>query len=291
MERYTTISGETIEYETPSREVAAFLARLVDAAHDPRVTESAMIDLLYGRTNPLLRQDILPGHGVVTKEVFANPVYHMMLDLLGRKRVQLDTLDPEAARDEYTITVTEAAERLGVHPSAVRQAIQSGRLDAVKRGHQHLIRPSALESFKLARRGPLPRAALQVRIGNDEHGSFRLRLADGFLDETGRDAHRVEGVVRSWKKAYVLSGAKGAYRFFELTPGEEEGEVAWGPFFVRGHFAVRKENNTRKANEAWRKTAAAAGELASQRLEDVEERSMLSAAEMAAEYVEKDREK
>lgn len=259
MERYTTIAGEVIEYETPGRDVAAFLARLVDAAHDPRVTESVMVDLIYGAENPLLRKDIIPGRGVVTKEVFADPVYHVMTDLLGVKRVQLGTLDPEAARDEYTITVTEAAERLGVHPSAVRQAIAAKRLDAVKRGHQHMIRPSALESFRISRRGPLPRTALQARVGNDEGGSFRIRVARGALEETGREGHKVEGIVRSWTKAWVISGAKGRYRFFELRPADEDGEVAWGPFFVRGRFSVvERENNTRRAQESWRKVSAEA---------------------------------
>jgi excisionase family DNA binding protein len=260
MERYTTIAGETIEYETPSHDIAAFLARLFDAAHDPSVTESAMVELIYGSGNPVLRQDIIPGRGVVTKEVFQNPLYQVMTDLLGVKRIQLGTLDPEAARDEYTITVTEAAERLGVHPSAVRQAIAAGRLDAVKRGHQHLIRPHALESFKVARKKSIPRTALRARVGNDEQGSFRFRVAGGELEETGRKGRRIDGVVRSWTKAWVISGgASSNYRFFELTPSDEENEVAWGPFFVKGRFSVAKENNARRAHEKWRESARQVG--------------------------------
>ena len=59
--------------------------------------------------------------------------------------------------EEHSITVSQAAAQLGCHPSAVRQAIQTRRLEAVKRGHQHLIRPSVLKAFRLQRRGPAAR--------------------------------------------------------------------------------------------------------------------------------------
>lgn len=254
MERYITIVGETIEYETPSRPVAAFLARVVDAAHDPRVSESEMIDLVYGSENPLLRQDVIPGHGLVTRETFANPVYHVMLDLLGRKRVQLGTLDPERARDEYTVTITEAANRLGVHPSAIRQAIHAKRLDAMKRGHLYLIRPSALESFQLSRRGPKPDPALDVVAGNDDGRSLRIKVLGGELQVGAREGHRVSGTIRAFKVVGVISGGAGRHRFFLLEPSETSDELAFGPFHIRGRFRVAaRENNPRAAREAWKK--------------------------------------
>ncbi len=154
MEKYTTIAGEEIAYPTPAPDVAALLSALVDAVNDPIVSESEIIELIYGKENPLLRQDVLPHHGVVTKEVFDNPLYHVMTDLLGRKRVQLGTLNVDKALSQYTMTVSEAAEELGIHPSAVRQAIKTRRLAGVKKGSQYFLRPLSVRSYKVSQRGP-----------------------------------------------------------------------------------------------------------------------------------------
>ncbi len=256
MERYTTLAGEPIEYERPAPALSGFLARVHDAANDPSVTESELVELVYGRENPLLRQDILPHHGVVTKEVFANPVYHVLLDLLARKRVAQGTLDPERAAGEYSLTVTEAAKRLAVHPSAVRQAIQAHKLDAVKRGGIHLLKPASVDSYRVSRRGPKPAAAapaLEVCLGNDDRGSFRLKVLGGELEVMDHGPRRVEGIVPTFERAVVISGGKGAYRLFEIEPAGEKNEIAMGPFHVRGEFKIaRKENNSRRASEAWR---------------------------------------
>ena len=47
------------------------------------------------------------------------------------------------------MTVTEAAERLGVQDESVRQAIRRGRLRAKKVGAQWWITPAALEVYRL----------------------------------------------------------------------------------------------------------------------------------------------
>ncbi len=259
MERYTTIAGEVIEYQTPAPEVARFLARVVDATNDPSVTEAQLTELIYGVENPILAQGILPNHGVVTREVFADPLYHVLTDLLGRKRVQMGTLDPELARDEYTVTITEAAERLGVHPSAVRQAVQAHKLDAIKKGKTWLLKPSSVESYDRSRRAS-PRGgappAVVASVGNVPGMSLRIRVEGGELRETGREGKRIEGEIPTFERIAILSGdkAKESYRYFELEPAEVEDELRFGPFFVRGRFAVvRKENNPRKANEAWKR--------------------------------------
>jgi excisionase family DNA binding protein len=250
------MAGEDLEYDTPTPAVRAFLARVIDASADPRVSESELVELIYGAEDPILKQGVIPNHGLVTRETLADPLYHVLTDLLGRKRVQLGTLDPERAAGEYTITVTEAAERLGVHPSAVRQAIQAHRLDAVKRGGIHLLKSRSIDSYRVSRRGPKPaepEPALEVVVGNDEGGSFRLRVIGGEVEETGRKGHRVSGIVRSFARAAVISGGKGAYRFFELEPADAEEELAVGAFSVRGRFTIaRKENNARRANEEWK---------------------------------------
>ena len=263
MERYTMISGEAVEYERPAPEVAAFLARVVDAANDPSVTESDLTDLIYGTENPILKQGILPHHGVVTQEVFASPVYHVMTDLLGRKRVQAGTLNLTRARDEYTMTVADAAKQLGVHPSAVRQAIQVHKLDAMKRGGVHLLRPSSVASYHVSRRGPAPRAAhdqedpaLDVTIGSEAGRSARLRVVGGELQVRSKHAAVVHGVVPRFTRAVLIVGGEGKHRLFVLEPSDERDEISVSPFGVRGRFhTVMKENNPRRARAEWKRLA------------------------------------
>ena len=262
METYTTLLGEKILYAPPAPEVAAFLARVIDAANDPNVSESALIDLIYGPHNPILKQGVFPGHGMVTRETFANPIYHVMQDLLGRKRVQMGTLNIDAALDEHTVTVSEAAEMLGVHVSAVRQAIHAHRLAAVKRGGVWLISPRAIDSFHLSRRGPAPKRqdaqqspapVLLVRVGNAPGASFRLSVRGGVLRETGRQKHTVEGEIDQFESVAIRSGGDGKHRFFELRPAQDKQELMFQGFFVRGRFQIaHKENNPERALAAWR---------------------------------------
>lgn len=258
MERYTTIAGEVLEYEAPAPDVARFMARVVDATHDPGVTEADLTELIYGLENPILAQGILPTHGVVTRAVFEDPIYHVLTDLLGRKRVQMGTLDPELARDEYTVTISEAAARVGVHPSAIRQAVHAHKLDAIKKGKTWLLKPSSVETYAHGRRSS-PRLeappAVVASVGNVPGMSLRIKVQGGELRETGREGKRIEGEIESFDRIAIISGdkARESYRYFELEPAEEEEELRFGPFYVRGRFAVvRKENNARKANAAWR---------------------------------------
>lgn len=188
MERHTTISGEVLEYPRPGPELAAFLGRVRTAAEDPRVSEGELVELIYGLENPLLDKTIFKGRGAVTTEVFANPVYHVMLDLLDAKRVQTGTLDPERAAGRYTMTVTEAAEFLGVTSSAVRQAIAAKHLDAWKKGGLHFLDPQTVETYRsrVKRRGP--RAAGARGEGGGEGGR-----AGGADDGDGGEGGQGEG--------------------------------------------------------------------------------------------------
>lgn len=151
---YTTLSGITIEYPIPTGKVASFMDNVRDAADDPAVDVDSLIALVYGQSNPLLDRTVFAEHGAVTPAVFANPLYHVLLDRLGRKRVQLGHLDLDATAARYTLTPDEAAERLGVHVSAIRQAIERHRLPAWKRGGRLYLDPVSCDSYQASTRGP-----------------------------------------------------------------------------------------------------------------------------------------
>lgn len=248
MERYTTIAGEVLEYPRPEGELARFFARVVDAAHDPRVSEGQMVELIYGSENPMLDQTIFEGRGAVTREVFDDPLYHVMLDLLDQKRVAMGTLDPERAAGRYTMTAAEAAEELDMTPGAVRQAIAAKRLDAWKKGGRYLLDPHSVATYRdhVVRRGPKPRPALEARIGNVPGASMKLK-ANG-KEEVGRAGKRVvDVVVPRFERAAVAFSGEGHNRTLIIESADEDGEIEYGPFWVRGRFRVVEEESRPRA--------------------------------------------
>lgn len=269
-ETYTMLSGRTLSYDIPRPEVARFLARVVDAAHDPNVTESTLTGLIYGTDNPLLDQTIFKGRGAVTPETVANPVYHVMLDYLDQKRIQAGTLDLAASHDRYTMTVAEAAGQIGMSTGAVRQAILKGRLGAIKKGGQWYLRPAGVKAYQRSNRGPRPRSGkarddtaqdekvsnrlggpLSIRMGNAPGVSFRLKALQKLTDSERTGRIRT-GVLHDWKRIAVWAGTGSRSRMYEIAPSEEKNEIIYREFYVRGRFAVlRKLNNVRKVREAW----------------------------------------
>ncbi len=255
MPTHETLEGRTLTYELTS-EQAAFLARVQQAVADPSVREDDLIALIYGPENPLLDHAMLPGRAMVTKAVFDNPLYHVLADYIGRKRVQTGSLDLEAAKALFTMTVTQAAEKLGVHVSAVHQAIQAWRLAAWKKDGQLFLNPENVEHFgetrrDVPRRGPSPQ--LRLRTGSVDGVTFRVKHPGELEHPQSPERHVTEGTLTSWKKVGVLLGnSEGKFRFFELAPGGEDNEVKHGHFYLRGRFTIeRKINNPRQAREAF----------------------------------------
>jgi excisionase family DNA binding protein len=250
-ETHRLLSGETLEYERPTGLLATFLQRVRDAVHDPRVTEAELSALLYGPENPLLDQTAIPGRGVVTRAVFADPRYHLMLDLLAQKRVQEGTLDVDKAAARYTLTVAEAAERAGVHESAIRQAIAAHRLPSWKRGTRHYLSPEDVDAYKPARHGPAP--PLEVRFGSKEGARLSIKHDGGELVVDSKEGNIQNGHLERWRRVGVLAGSSERARFWLVEPGDELEEIGHAGFFVRGRMrVVSKENNALRARAAFK---------------------------------------
>lgn len=250
---HETLSGHRIEFEKPTGKLATFLRRAQAAAEDPKVTEDDLVALLYSAENPLLSPGLVPGRGVVTKETLANPVYRVLQDLLFRKHVAERKVDVQALADRHTLTPSEVAERLGVHVSAVRQAIQAQRLPAWVKDGRLYIDPRALDAFELVRAGPKAQGRpLTICAGSSPGTSFRVKHPGA--RELERKGRAVVSQVEEWSRVAVLSGGEGRHRFFELEPvasGEER--IKLGEFYVEGPFRiVKKINNPREAREAYK---------------------------------------
>lgn len=154
MPQHATLSGHVVTYEAPTGSMATYFDRYAAMLDDERATERDMAGVLYNPDNPLLdrTQSVLHKQGVVTAKTLKNPLYHVMVDLLVRKHVREHDIDVQAMADAHTLTVPEAAERLQVHESAVRQAIASRRLASWMKHGQHYLTPSAVKACAIGRR-------------------------------------------------------------------------------------------------------------------------------------------
>lgn len=266
---HTTLQGHRIEYDQPDAKLGRFLKRAESLAEDEGTTEDDLVALIYSDQNPLLEPSPVGGAPLVTKETLAHPCYRVLTDLLERVRVRERGIDVGKLAAGYTWTVAEAAEELGVHESAVRQAIKAGRLPSWVKDGRLYLHPKWTRQFgeqtKGNRRGPkahrisvepgdyrVTAAPLDIRVGNAPGTSFRVKFPEARFELDSSDHHARTGVVENWKQVGVISGGAGRYRFFVLEPSDEENAIEFGEFYVRGRFTIaEKVNNARKAREGW----------------------------------------
>lgn len=271
---YRTVNGQTLEYEATPK-VAAFIRRLEEGVENPKVTEQQLIGIAYSSENPILDHTMFPGRGAVTKAVLDDPAYHVMTDLLFRKQVAEQDLDVDKLAAKYSLTVGQAAAELGIHESAVRQAIAAKRLASWVKDGKHYLDPRSLKSIEFGTRGPkkgswseiaktmakreqrvqaalalLP-DPLDVVMGHEKGASLKIKPS---LPEAERIAgNRLRGTLPKWKRVVVMTtGDGGSRRAFVLEPGPEENELTHGPFSVKGRFVVRDTiNSSKRAGEVW----------------------------------------
>lgn len=150
---HTTVTGHRIEYEATPKTIA-FLRRIEEAVHDPKISDQELTGLAFSNANPFLDHTMLPGRAMVTKEVLANPAYHEMMDLLFRKQLAEDKTDVRKIEARYSMTVAEAAAELGVTKSAIVQAIAARRIASWLKGGQHYLDPRAVRTLEVGTRAP-----------------------------------------------------------------------------------------------------------------------------------------
>lgn len=254
MEHYKTLAGETITYD-PSPVEARFLAQVVDLAHDPTATESDMVALIYGSENPMLKHGVLPDRGLVTKETWANPVHQVAMHLLDVKRVATGTLDMKAVRARYTMTVKEAAAKIGMSPTGVRNAVHAGRLTHWRTGRAIYLDPVEVGNYRKAATGPKRRGVkssgsrpilgheLQVAMGSRPGYSCHMKAPSRLLSDKKVD-HRREGPLPAgWQRIAFRFTDKAARQmtYYELIPGDAPAEIEHGPFYVKGRFTIARQ--------------------------------------------------
>ncbi len=156
MRTYQIISGQTIDMAMVPASQIEFLESLQTMSVHPGTKYSAIVALAYGPQNPILDSNVIPGRGAVTVEVITKPAYRVMTDILFRREMIDRGVTVEALADCHTMTPAEAAGQLGVSVSAIRQAIEAGRLGAwLKAGRVYIDRALWRRSnFRPADPGP-----------------------------------------------------------------------------------------------------------------------------------------
>jgi excisionase family DNA binding protein len=260
---YETLQGQRIEFDEPDAKLARLLRRVEEAAASNKAREDELVALIYSDENPLLEPSPVGGAPLVTKGTLAHPVWRVLTDLLERARVRERGIDVDKLAAGYKLSVAEAAERLGVHESAIRQAVQAGRLPAwVKEGRIYL-HPKWLEQFgaTLAEKGkrgpkPLKRALLRYKVGSVPGASLRMKAPARITVPPGGT---VEAELTEWRLVGVITSRRGddggkTQRFFVLEPEPgADNVIRCSDLWVRGAFRIAsKENNSRKALEAWK---------------------------------------
>ncbi|AKT39141.1 helix-turn-helix domain-containing protein [Chondromyces crocatus] len=260
--QYTLLSGETVEFIAPAGELGAFMRRVIAATKDPAVTDAELTELVHGPENPLLDATVVPGKVVATSETYRDPMFHVMLDCIARKRMPPGT-SVATARARFTLTVPETATQLGISESAVRQAIYSGRLRAHKEGGTYYLDPISVGSYRVSRRGPrrrdaggrsFPGGILEARIGSAPDASFRVKhTREEFEVEEKHGAEWVGTIPGGWHRIGVLGTSKERARFWEIEPAEGESVLHFEGFYLRGGFRILETVSvSARAREAFR---------------------------------------
>lgn len=142
MASHECINGLLIEYPDPDTRLARFIEK-VGATEE----YAQALSLMYSNENPIMRRHPIIG-SEATKETLRDPVYRVLTDTVDRKRISEQGVDVSKIASGYTLTVAEAAERLGAHESTVRKAIREGRLACWVKEGVYYLHPKWVEQFR-----------------------------------------------------------------------------------------------------------------------------------------------
>jgi hypothetical protein len=257
---YETTLGERIQYPEPAPEVAAYLDRVKRAAEDPKVSENALIDLVYSAENPLLEKghfESRPDRGAVTTKTLKNPIYHVMADLLQLKAIKLGRASAADLEASYTQSVSDAARALGISETAVRKAIHAGKLVAIEKSFGYLIDPRSTEDYGANRkpRGGAREPALRLAYGNEPGKSFRAKFAGirRGKQEKFKDGQITPCEVDTFERGIFIITGREMHRAFVVVPSSRVHRYEHGRFFIEGRFKfAEKINNAEQASKAFR---------------------------------------
>lgn len=153
MKRHKLLSGETIGLEDVEARDVAFLKNLQRMATSG-ISFFELERVAIGPGSPALQ-----GWSRVTPEIVSSPLYRVAADIATRAGIAEGlVLAPEhedkrsqIPADRSLMSVTQAANRLGISRAAVHKAIQQKRLAAQRYGNVLLVNREAVLRYKRER--------------------------------------------------------------------------------------------------------------------------------------------
>lgn len=155
MKRHKLLSGETVSLEDLEVRDIAFLKNLQRMAKDG-ISFFDVERVAIGPGSPALQ-----GWSRVTREIVSSPLYRVAADIATRAGITEGLiLAPEhegkrsqVPADRSLMSVTQAANTLGISRAAVHKAIQEKRLAAQRYGNVILVGRDAVLQYKKQRSG------------------------------------------------------------------------------------------------------------------------------------------
>ena len=153
MKRHKLLSGETVSLEDVEARDLAFLANLRRMATSG-ISFFELERVAIGPGSPALQ-----GWSRVTREIVSSPLYRVAADIATRAGIAEGlVLAPEhedkrsqIPADRSLMSVTQAANTLGISRAAVHKAIQQKRLAAERYGNVLLVNREAVLRYKRER--------------------------------------------------------------------------------------------------------------------------------------------
>lgn len=153
MRRHKLLSGETVDLAGLKARDIAFLKDLQRMAKDG----TSFFELERAAIGP--GSPALQGWGRVTRKIVASPLYRVAADIATRAGIaeglilapEHEDKRSEIPADRSLVSVTQAANALGISRAAVHKAIQQKRLAARRYGNVILLRRDAVLHYKRGR--------------------------------------------------------------------------------------------------------------------------------------------
>jgi hypothetical protein len=146
--KYELLNGEILDLSPLPREGVEYLLDLMRRA----MSDEDYFDLERRVCGPGAYP--LEGSARVTREIHDTPLFRSAEDIVDRVGIRQGVLaaDPghERVPTEDIVSVTEAANSLGITRSAVIKAAQTGRIKGKKIGHTWALLRRSVDSYRVA---------------------------------------------------------------------------------------------------------------------------------------------
>ena len=147
--KYELLSGETLDLSSLPKQDMEFLLSLMQRAMNNEDYFDLERHVCGKGAYPL------EGSARVTREIHDTPLFRAAEDIVDRVGIRQGTLAPdpedELVPTEEIMSVTEAADSLGITRSAVIKAAQAGRIKGKKIGHTWALLRRSVDSYSVAK--------------------------------------------------------------------------------------------------------------------------------------------